>query len=63
MNQPIPTLDEEITRLTIRVTADECILWEDELKLYMKPKPKWIPLILWGKLVSLVLYQTKRKIK
>jgi hypothetical protein len=51
-------LDELIYKVTIGPEGEHT-LWEHKLKLWLKPKPSYIPDALWIKLVGLVLYQTK----
>jgi hypothetical protein len=54
-------MDELVTGLVIKVTTEKCILWEDHLKLYIKPKPNYIPQKLWEYILNLVLYCTKEE--
>jgi hypothetical protein len=57
VKEPTP-MDKLITELTYKITHEKGVLWEERLKLYMKPKPNWMPDRVWAKIVGLVLYQT-----
>ena len=57
MNDLFGTLLDE---LTIKINCGH-LVWEEKLKLYLRPKPVYIPIGLWSKLVRLVLLQVIQK--
>lgn len=65
INQPIggdwQKLGEVIDEYVHKVTIDKAIIWEEHLRLHIKPRPKWCPENLWRKLVALVLIQSVQK--
>lgn len=55
-------LPEQVTGLAIQITTEKAILWEEHLKLYIKPRPAFIPEAMWIKMLDLVLFQTRETI-
>lgn len=51
-----------IDKLNWQVVYDGRILWEERLKLWLKPRPIWCPERLWVKLVNLVLHQSIQRL-
>ena len=51
-------LGKVIEELTYKIQMDKASIWEEKLKLHMKPKPSWMPTSLWAKIVNLVLIQS-----
>lgn len=54
-------IGEIIAQQTQRVTMDKAVLWEDVLRLHIKPKPAWMPMSVWAKLLDMVLIQSVQR--
>lgn len=52
--------DKLLDELTIKIDVGHQI-WEEKLKLWVRPKPKYLSDSLWQRLVSLVLIQSVEK--
>ena len=52
-------LGKIIAKQVQKVTFRQCKLWEKELTLRIKPKPKWLPGYVWEYLIRLILVQTE----
>jgi hypothetical protein len=49
-----------IHRLKVRINAEHnraLKIWEHELALHFKPKPKWLPEFVWKRLKNMVIVQ------
>lgn len=53
-------LDNIIDELNIKIHMGH-LVWEEKLKLHLRPKPKYLSDELWAKIVSLVLIQSVEK--
>ncbi len=47
-----------VDELTYKVIHEKASLWEEKLKLYIKPKPTWMPMTIYKLLLDLVFIQT-----
>lgn len=47
-----------VTELTYKMAHEKATLWEERLRLHVKPKPAWMPDSLWQKIVGMVLVQS-----
>lgn len=50
-----------IDEITFKMMHEKYRLWEEKLKLHLKPKPKWLPIKIWSKLVNLVVFESSQK--
>ncbi len=48
-----------IEEYVAKTAIGHAIIWEEKLRLHVKPKPAWCPDLLWAKICSLVLVQSK----
>jgi hypothetical protein len=53
-------LGKVITEQVYRFQFEKMTLWEEHLRLHLKPKPKWCPVFVWKWLVKKMLYQTTK---
>jgi hypothetical protein len=56
-----PKFGKVIEEYVSRVTLNEKLIWEEKLRLHIKPKPSWCPEKLWQKLVVMVVHQTSER--
>lgn len=54
-------LSEKVFKLTSDFGNTKATLWEETLRLHLKPKPNWCPDRLWAKLVNLVITQSSQR--
>ena len=52
-----------IEEITIKIVHQQKTLWEQKLRLHMRPKPAWMPPRLWAHIVGLVLVQSEQRLK
>jgi len=45
--------------LAYTVSFQRARAWEEVLKLHIRPKPWWMPMLVWKRLISLVLIQSQ----
>jgi len=56
-----PTLGEVIDEYVHKVDFQGKLIWEEHLRLHLKPRPKWCPEKLWIRLVNLVITQSSQR--
>lgn len=56
-----PEIGEVIDELVHKAVIEKAVIWEDHLRLHIKPKPAWCPDRLWAKLLNLVLIQSTQR--
>jgi hypothetical protein len=54
-------LDEKVFKITCDLGNRKATLWEETLRLHLKPKPDWVPDRLWAKIVNLVVTQSSQR--
>ena len=58
---PTESLGKVLDELHIKISAEHSkgrLVWEEKLRLHLRPKPKWCPDGLWAKIVGLVVVQS-----
>lgn len=51
-------VSELVTKQLQTIQSESFGSWEKELRLYVRPKPEWIPAFVWQRMVKAVLIQT-----
>ena len=54
-------LSEKVFKLSGDFGTHKATIWEETLRLHLKPKPAWCPDRLWAKLVNLVITQSTQR--
>lgn len=58
-------LAEILAEEAYRFQFEKMTLWEERLRLILRPKPRWVPLFVWRWMVQSVVYQehTKKELR
>ena len=54
-------LGTQVTEMVYRVAIQKQTAWEERMRLYIKPRPRWMPERVWRRLVQLVFVQTSTR--
>lgn len=56
-------LGKVITQQAYKFQFEKMTMWEEHIKLFLKPKPRWIPSFVWGWMIRLMLQQKTEVMK
>ena len=51
-------LGKVLEELVVRFQAEKRTLWEEKVRLHLKPRPQWLPEWAWRRMVRTVLVQS-----
>lgn len=63
VNNSADGIGRAIAEQVILISGKHMSAWERILRLHIKPRPKWLPAVLWAKLIKLVLVQSEEIVR